>query len=105
MVKIYFTSLFLLVLSFGFSQNYSYLNASTGNKDEYPVDKDTNIYMFQGGRLTKTDKNFNVIWSYTYTGVSFTNLLLSKTGSIYFIEGNGITNKYFGKINPNGPLA
>lgn len=105
MIKFYFTSLFILVFSFGFSQSYPYLNASTGNKDEYPVDKDTNIYMFQGGRLTKTDKNFNVIWSNVYSGMSFTNLLLSKTGSMYFLSGTSYPSKYFGKINPNGNLA
>ena len=62
MLKLYLTSLFILFFSFGFSQSYPYLNASTANENEFPVDKDTNIYMFDGNRLVKTDKNFNVIW-------------------------------------------
>lgn len=105
MIKSYFTSLFIVFFSFSFSQNFPDLNASTGNFDEYPVDKDTNIYMFQGSRLTKTDKNFNVIWSNVYSGINFTNLLLSKTGSMYFLAGTSYPSKYFGKIDPNGSLA
>lgn len=107
MTKFYFTSLFILVSFFSFSQNYPNLNASTGNTDEYPVDKDTNIYMFQGSRLTKTDKNFNVIWSNVYSGMNFTNLLLSKSGSMYFLSNipSSSPNNSFGKINSNGSLA
>lgn len=105
MTKFYFTSLFILFFSVGFSQSYPYLNASTGNENEFPVDKDTNIYMFQGGRLSKVDKNFNAIWSYTYTGISFTNILLSKTGSMYFIATAGSAKNNFGKLNANGSIA
>ncbi len=112
MAKFYFSSIFILFFSFGFSQNFSYLNASTANADEYPVDKDTNIYMCQADRLSKTDKNFNVIWSNIYNGRSFTNLLLSKTGSVYFLSGpvnsivtSPVVANSFGKINPNGSLA
>lgn len=105
MVKFYFTSLFIFLFSFGFSQSYPYLNASTGNDYEYPVDKDTNIYMFQGGRLSKVDKNFNSIWSYTYTGIGFSNLLVSKTGSMYFIAVSGGTKSSFGKLKADGSLA
>jgi len=78
MKKIYFTSLFILVFSFGFSQSFSNLNASSGNDGEFPVDKDTNIYLFHGNRLVKTDKNFNTVWANTYSGITFSSLLLSK---------------------------
>lgn len=108
MVKFYFTSLFILFFSFSFSQNFPHLNASTGNRNEYPVDKDTNIYMFQGGRMSKADKNFNVIWSNLLSSstFSFTNILLSKTGSIYFLGvGSTTIGSCFGRINSNGSLA
>ncbi|MBP7808239.1 MAG: T9SS type A sorting domain-containing protein [Bacteroidia bacterium] len=107
MPKFYFTSVFILFFSFSFSQNFPNLNASTGNTDEYPVDKDTNIYMFQGNRLSKTDKNFNVIWSNVYSGLNFTNLLLSKTGSVYFLSNtpSSSPSNNFGKINSDGSLA
>ncbi len=107
MKKFYFTSIFTLISTLGFSQNYPNLNASTGNTGEYPVDKDTNIYMFQGSRLSKTDKNFNVIWSNVYSGLNFTNLLLSKTGSMYFLSNiiSSSPSINFGKINSDGSLA
>lgn len=82
------------------AQSFPYLNASTGNYGEFPVDKDTNIYMFHGNRLTKTDKNFNTIWANTYTGLTFSNILLSKTGSLFFIAG-----KRIGRIESNGVLS
>jgi hypothetical protein len=105
MAKFYFSLLFFVSLQ-TFGQSFPYLNASTGNADEYPVDKDTNIYMFQGSRLSKVDKNFNAIWSYTYSGVNFNNLLLSKTGSIYFIASSStITRNYIGKIGSTGNLV
>ena len=101
MKKLYFTSVFILVFSIGFGQSYPYLNASTANENEFPVDKDTNIYMFHGNRLVKTDKNFNTIWANTYSGFTFSSLLLSKTGSMYFIGSNGMV----GKISANGTLS
>jgi hypothetical protein len=105
MKKLYFTSLFILFFSIGFSQSYPYLNASTANENEFPVDKDTNIYMFHGNRLVKTDKNFNVIWAKTYTGInSFKRLLLSKTGSL-FCAGTYSLDDCFGKINSDGSVA
>lgn len=105
MIKIYFTSLFILFSSLSFSQSYLYLNASTANENEFPVDKDTNIYMFHGNRLVKTDKNFNVVWAKTYSGISsFKRLLLSKTGSL-FCAGTYSLNDCFGKINPDGTVA
>ncbi len=88
------------------AQTFPYLNASTGNEGEFPVDKDTNIYMFHGDRLVKTDKNFNVIWAFTYAPMKFNRLLLSKTGSIYFVSQSGyIGNVYFGKLNSDGSFA
>jgi hypothetical protein len=77
-----------------------YLNASTGNAGEFPVDKDTNLYMFHGNRLVKTDKNFNIIWANTYGNLQFKNLLLSKTGSMFFIA-----DKTVGKIENNGAIT
>ena len=81
----------LIVLSIIFtfssqSQNLPYLNASTGNIGQSFTDADTNIYMFHGKRLEKLSKNLNVIWVNTYNNINFSNLLLSKTGSIFFIE-------------------
>lgn len=93
----------LLSCSF-YAQILPYLNASTANNNEFPVDADTNIYMFHGNRLVKTDKNFNTIWAKTYSGLNFSNLLLSKTGSMYFIAKNGSSAFYFGKLNPNGSV-
>jgi hypothetical protein len=82
------------------AQSFPNLNASTGNKYEFPVDKDTNIYMFHGNRLEKTDKNFNTIWAYSYGNLQFSHILLSKTGCLFFIAGT-----YFGKIENNGTLT
>lgn len=105
MKKLYFTSFFILFFSIGFSQSYPYLNASTANENEFPVDKDTNIYMFHGNRLVKTDKNFNIIWANTYNGInSFSRILLSKTGSMYCVATASFST-VFGKINPNGSVA
>jgi len=94
--------LFFILLAFSFclKAQLPYLNASTGNLDEFPVDKDTNMYMFHENLLVKTDKNFNTIWAYTYGNLKFNNLLLSKTGSIFFIA-----NKSIGKIESNGTIS
>lgn len=99
--------LIAIIASISFrAQTFPYLNASTGNENEFPVDKDTNIYMFHGDRLVKTDKNFNVIWAFTYAPMKFNRLLLSKTGSIYFVSQSGyIGNVYFGKLNSDGSFA
>ncbi|MBP7808238.1 MAG: T9SS type A sorting domain-containing protein [Bacteroidia bacterium] len=104
MKKLYFTSLFILFFSIGFSQSYPYLNASTANENEFPVDKDTNIYMFHGNRLVKTDKNFNTIWAKTYGSIYFKSILLSKTGSIYFIARASSPNTIIGRISPSGSV-
>ena len=92
----------VLTVIFAFSlrsQNLPYLNASAGNANQSIVDKDTNLYMFHGSRLEKVNKNLTPIWVNTYSNINFSNILLSKTGAIYFIAQNKI-----GKINVNGGL-
>ena len=109
---LFFIAFFTCALVNSNAQNYPYLNASTGNEGQYIVDKDTNIYMFHGSQLEKLDKNFNPIWVKKYNGLDFYSLLLSKTGSIYFIAKdtlnysymNSSLNKYIGKIGVNGNL-
>lgn len=88
------------------AQMFPFLNASTGNINEFPVDKDTNAYMFHGNRLVKMDKNFNVQWAYTYGNIKLSNLLLSKTGAMYFL-GSTVNSKtnIIGRINANGTLS
>lgn len=90
------------------AQNYPYLNASTGNKGQFVVDKDTNIFIFYGQVIEKLDKNYTSIWKKSYTDLYFYSLLLSKTGSLYFIAAdNGTaynnTNRV-GKIEADGNL-
>lgn len=96
-------SLFLLFfISYSFqnnAQNFPYLNASTGCEGQYVVDKDTNVFMYHGNQLEKFDKNFNPIWVKTYSISSFNNLLLSKTGSLYFTDA---TQGVLGKLDKNG---
>jgi len=87
------------------AQTFPYLNASTGNEGQYIVDADTNIFMYHDNQLEKYDKNFNPIWVKTYSGLNFYSLLLSKTGSIYFISKNATTSNYtniIGKLDSNG---
>lgn len=90
------------------AQTFPYLNASTGNEGQYIVDADTNIFMYHDNQLEKYDKNFNSIWVKKYSGLNFCNLLLSKTGSIYFIASDSI-NPYLknviGKLNYDGSLS
>lgn len=100
---------FILSIAFTFAkaQVFPYLNASTGNEGQYIVDSDTNIYMYHGNQLEKLDKNFNPIWVKTYTDLNFYSILLSKTGSIYFISKNATTSNYtniIGKLNHDGSL-
>ncbi|MBA2612643.1 MAG: T9SS type A sorting domain-containing protein [Bacteroidetes bacterium] len=104
MKKIY--TLILLSLFFTaslWSQNLPYLNASTGNLGQSFTDVDTNIYIFHGNRLEKLNKNLNIIWVKTYTNISFNNILLSKTGSMYFIA-NYPADK-IGKLDNNGNVV
>jgi hypothetical protein len=99
---------FLCVFTNVTAQNFPHLNASTGNKNEFIVDADSNVFMFHGGRIEKLDKNFNPVWINSYSGLTFKNLLLSKTGSLYFIA-IGITGSNsidrLGKIEANGSLT
>ena len=90
----------IFIVNNSIAQSFPNLNASSGNAGEFPVDKDTNTYMFHGNRLVKTDKNFNPIWALTYGNINFTHLLLSKTGSMFFIA-----DKSIGKIESNGTLS
>ena len=95
------------------AQVFPYLNASTGNENQYVIDADTNIYMFHGNQLEKVDKHFNPIWVKTYDGLDFYSLLLSTTGSIYFIAKNEVSyafmstsyRKYVGKLDNSGNVA
>lgn len=90
---------FLLLMSI-FKSVYSqlpYLNASTGNPGEFPIDKDTNMYGFYNNTLFKIDKNQDVLWRKDYTAITFYGLLLSKTGSLYFFD-----KENFGKMDPDG---
>jgi hypothetical protein len=107
MVKFYISLLFIVFSFCSPGQNFSYLNASGCNDNEFPVDKDTNIYMFHGNRLVKTDKNLNPAWANTYSGINgFSRLLLSKTGSIYCIATTTAAFSFvIGKINSNGSVA
>lgn len=102
------THLLLLVIFFGYivakAQNFPHLNASTGNKNDFAIDADSNIFMFHGNRIEKLDKNFNPIWINSYSGLSFKNLLLSKTGSMYFIASNAGEDK-IGKVEATGSLT
>jgi hypothetical protein len=86
------------------AQNFPHLNASTGNKNEFIVDADSNIFMFHANRIEKLDKNFNTIWINSYTNLKFKNLLLSKTGSMFFIAATAGKDK-IGKIEANGSLT
>jgi hypothetical protein len=108
--------LILLSIIFVFSgilkaQTFPYLNASTGNKGEYIVDGDSNLYMYHFNQIEKLDKNLNPVWVKKYNGMYIHSLLLSKTNSIYFIAVDSInyggsynpqTQCYVGKIRNNG---
>ncbi|MEO6303148.1 MAG: T9SS type A sorting domain-containing protein [Bacteroidia bacterium] len=106
MKKNYILLLLNIVFAFSLrSQNLPYLNASTGNNGQSFTDSDTNIYMFHGNRLEKLNKNLNTIWVKTYTNINFNNILLSKTGSMYFIGSNPadvVKIDRIGKLDNNG---
>jgi hypothetical protein len=91
--------LFILIVFVGNSSfaQLPYLNASTGNAGEFPVDKDTNMYGFYNNSLFKLDKNQNLIWRKDYSAINFYGLLISKTGSLYFFDKN-----HFGKMDLDG---
>nr|MBA3665253.1 hypothetical protein [Bacteroidota bacterium] len=83
MKKICLAFFILFFCSTSFSQNFPYLNASTGNPDFF-TDKDTNMFIIHGNRIAKVDKNYNPVWVNTYGSLTFKRVLLSKTGSMYF---------------------
>jgi hypothetical protein len=105
-VKIVVILISLLSISIK-AQSFPYLNASTGNFGEFPVDKDTNVYIFPGdSRLIKADKNLNPIWSKGNGSYTVSHLLLSKTGSLFFIGGLTLDQKILvGKIDKNGDFV
>jgi hypothetical protein len=108
MKKIYFAFLLSFICLSVFSQTFSYLNASTGSKGQFFTDADTNLYMWHKDRFEKVDKNFNPIWVKTYSGMEFNNVLLSKTGSLFFIAKTPTGNSggsYIGKLDANGNLV
>ncbi|MGZ3901911.1 MAG: hypothetical protein ACXVDC_16410, partial [Bacteroidia bacterium] len=98
--------LFFIVVNYSFAQNFPYLNASTGNPDFF-TDSDTNMYMIHGNRLVKADKNFGTVWANTYGNLSFKKILLSKTGSMYFIAtAPSFTPQFWiGKMLANGNIS
>ncbi len=96
------------------AQTFPYLNASTGNEGQYIVDADTNIIMFHDNQIEKLDKNFNPIWVKKYSGLTFHSLLLSKTGSLFFIatdtpdysiSSNSTNPKHIGKLDNTGNIV
>lgn len=91
----------ILSISAGKAQNFPYLNASTGNAGQSFTDADTNIYMYHSNRLAKFTKNLAPVWVKTYNNLSLQNVLLSKTGSLYFIGDNAKV----GKLDATGNLV
>ena len=85
---------------FSFSQNTPYLNANRGNYRECAVDKDTNIYVFRVNQLEKYNKNLQAVWVKQFDSLQITNLLLSKTNTLFFISGNKV-----GKMDLNGNIS
>jgi hypothetical protein len=71
-----------------------YLNFSAGNENQSVTGPDSSVYAFKNNRLMKIKKNLTIAWSFDYGGLFFKNLLLSKTGSLFFLTGDKI-----GKIN------
>lgn len=71
-----------------------YLNYSAGNQNQSVTGPDSSVYAFDGTGLLKIRKNLTTAWAFDYSGLVFTNLLLSKTGSLFFLTGDKI-----GKIN------
>jgi hypothetical protein len=100
--------LLMLCFSYSFSQNFPYLNASTGNPDFF-TDADTNMFIIHGNRIAKVDKSFNPVWVNTYGSLSFKRILLSKTGSMYFTAVATATSAVqpylIGKIEANGNIG
>lgn len=72
-----------------------YLNESAGNDYTPVAGPDSAVYRFFGGELMKIDKHKNVLWTRKFNGFSINNILLSKTGSLFF---KGAVN-IIGKMN------
>jgi hypothetical protein len=72
-----------------------YLNYSAGNRNQSVYTPDSGCYTMDGSNLRKLDKQQNIVWQYGYNAIGFRNLLLSKTGSLFFL-----TDTMVGKINP-----
>lgn len=85
---------FISVHFFLNAQGLPYLNASAGNANEPVRGLDSSMYMYQNDTLFKINKNLSVVWANQYPVGTFKNLLLSKTGSLFFASNNRI-----GKIN------
>ncbi|MCE3259612.1 MAG: hypothetical protein K0S12_1253, partial [Bacteroidetes bacterium] len=95
---LFLTSLGILTAG---AQNYAYLNASGGNMGQSATGADTSIYLFHENRIEKLDKNLNPLWANSYSNLTFNNILLSKSGKIFFI---GAQDKV-GMINPDGTIG
>ncbi|MES2515659.1 MAG: T9SS type A sorting domain-containing protein [Bacteroidota bacterium] len=104
MKTIVLTIALLFAFSFIKAQNFPYLNASTANSGEFVIDVDSNVFMFHGNKFEKLDKHFNPIWINNYSDLRFKNLLLSKTGSLFFIATT-VGGDKIGKIEANGNLS
>ena len=109
-IRILIVSIFFLMSAFKpvKAQNFPYLNASTGNKTDFIVDADSNIIMFHGSKVEKLDKHFNLIWANSYSDLKIKNLLLSKTGSLFYISYSYSGSQYIdrvGKIETDGSLS
>jgi len=91
--------LILLAIICSLKAQLPYLNASTGNLDEFPIDQDTNMYGFYNNTLFKANKDLSVLWSKTYTLINFSGLLLSKTHNLFFFGNN-----QFGKMDLDGNI-
>ncbi len=92
-MKKIFVIFFIVIGLQGFSQALPYLNASRGNPNECVVDKDTNIYLFHFNQLEKYNKHLKPIWVKRYDSLSISNLLLSKTNTLFFIANQHCVGK------------
>lgn len=90
---------YVIVLSIQFNIAFAqlgmpYLNASAGNTNATLRGPDSSMYYLDGSKLLKMDKNKTIKWSKDYNGITFSALLLSKTGSLFFLAGEKV-----GKLN------
>jgi hypothetical protein len=92
-MKKIFAIIFIVIELQGFSQALPYLNASRGNNNDCVVDKDTNIYLFHFNQIEKYNKHLQSIWVKRYDSLTISNLLLSKTNSLFFIANQNCVGK------------